>query len=49
VTTRGFKEREVQQLSNWMADVLDHLGDETVLERARAAVVAMCRQFPVYG
>jgi glycine hydroxymethyltransferase len=49
VTTRGFKEREVQQLSNWMADVLDHLGDEPVLERTRAAVVAMCRQFPVYG
>jgi glycine hydroxymethyltransferase len=49
VTTRGFKEREVQQLSNWIADVLDHLGDESVLERTRAGVVAMCRQFPVYG
>jgi len=48
-TTRGFKEREVQQLSNWIADVLDHLGDESVLERTRAEVVAMCRQFPVYG
>jgi glycine hydroxymethyltransferase len=49
VTTRGFKEREVQQLSTWIADVLDHLGDESVLERTRAEVVAMCRQFPVYG
>jgi glycine hydroxymethyltransferase len=49
VTTRGFKEREVQQLSNWIADVLDHLGDEPVLERTRAEVVAICRRFPVYG
>ena len=49
VTTRGFKEPEVQQLSNWMADVLDHMGDESVLQRARAEVVEICRRFPVYG
>jgi len=49
VTTRGFKEPEVQQLSNWIADVLDHLGDESALQRTRAEVVAICRRFPVYG
>jgi glycine hydroxymethyltransferase len=49
VTTRGFKEPETQQLSHWIADVLDHLGDETVLERVRAEAVAICRRFPVYG
>jgi glycine hydroxymethyltransferase len=49
VTTRGFKETEVRQLSNWIADVLDHLGDERVLERTRAEVMAICRRFPVYG
>src|SRR5271154_3880443 len=49
VTTRGFKEEEVAQLSNWIADVLDHLGDEAALARVRAEVVAICRQFPVYG
>jgi glycine hydroxymethyltransferase len=49
VTTRGFKESEVRQLSHWIADVLDHLGDETVLERVRAEAVAICRRFPVYG
>src|ERR1700723_1051073 len=37
VTTRGFKEPEVQQLSHWIADVLDHMGDEAALERVRAA------------
>jgi glycine hydroxymethyltransferase len=49
VTTRGFKEPEVQQLSHWMADVLDQLGDESVLARVRAEVMAICRRFPVYG
>jgi glycine hydroxymethyltransferase len=49
VTTRGFKEPEVQQLSNWIADVLDHMGDEPALQRTRAEVVAICRRFPVYG
>src|SRR6202161_1018122 len=49
VTTRGFKEPEVQQLSHWIADVLDHMGDETALQRVRAAVVEICRRYPVYG
>jgi glycine hydroxymethyltransferase len=49
VTTRGFKEAEVQQLANWIADVLDHMGDESVVERVRSEVVALCRRFPVYG
>jgi glycine hydroxymethyltransferase len=49
VTTRGFKEAEVRQLSNWIADVLDHMGDESALQRTRAEVVAICRRFPVYG
>jgi len=49
VTTRGFKEPEVQQLTNWIADVLDHMGDESAVDRARAEVVKICRRFPVYG
>jgi glycine hydroxymethyltransferase len=49
VTTRGFKEPEVQQLTNWIADVLDSLGDESAVERVRAEVVNICRRFPVYG
>jgi glycine hydroxymethyltransferase len=48
-TTRGFKEAEVRQLAGWIADVLDHMGDEGAVERARAEVVALCRRFPVYG
>ena len=49
VTTRGFQEAEVKQLSHWIADVLDQMGDESVIERVRAQVMALCRRFPVYG
>jgi len=49
VTTRGCKEGEARQLSGWIADILDHMGDETAVERARTEVVALCRRFPVYG
>jgi len=48
-TTRGFKEAQVRQVSSWIADVLDRLGDETVVERVRGEVTALCRQFPVYA
>ena len=49
ITTRGFKEPEMQQLANWIADVLDHVGDESVVERVRAEVVTLCARFPVYA
>jgi glycine hydroxymethyltransferase len=49
VTTRGFKEAEADQLANWIADVLDHMGDESVVARVRADVLSLCRRFPVYG
>jgi glycine hydroxymethyltransferase len=49
VTTRGFKEAEARQLSNWIADVLDHMGDESAVDRVRTEVMNICRRFPVYG
>ncbi len=49
VTTRGFKEPEVRRLSQMIADVLDHMGDEAAVERARAEAMDLCRKFPVYG
>jgi glycine hydroxymethyltransferase len=49
VTTRGFKEPEVQQLTGWIADVLDKMGDEAVIDRTRTQVMALCKRFPVYA
>jgi len=49
VTTRGFREAEMRELGGWMCDVLDDLGNESVIEGVREQVVALCRRFPVYG
>jgi glycine hydroxymethyltransferase len=47
-TTRGFKQPEVEQIANWIADVLDHMGDESVIERVAGEVMSLCKRFPVY-
>ncbi|MFO1377691.1 MAG: serine hydroxymethyltransferase [Steroidobacteraceae bacterium] len=49
ITTRGFGETEARQVAEWIADVLDHMGDAAVEARVRAAVLDICRRFPVYG
>ncbi|WP_088331614.1 serine hydroxymethyltransferase [Lacimicrobium sp. SS2-24] len=49
ITRRGFKEDEARQVAAWICDVLDNLGDETVENRVRAEVVALCESFPVYA
>ncbi len=49
VTTRGFKEPQMQLLADWIADVLDNIQDVTVQERVKKEVVTLCRSFPVYG
>src|SRR6202453_4419341 len=48
-TTRGFKEAEAEQISNWIADILDRMGDESTIERVRGEVASLCRRFPVYA
>ncbi|MFM2320002.1 MAG: hypothetical protein RLZZ215_2623 [Pseudomonadota bacterium] len=49
ITTRGFKEAEVEQLANWIADVLDHINDPATIERVKAQVIEICKRFPVYA
>ncbi|MEY1661052.1 serine hydroxymethyltransferase [Isoalcanivorax beigongshangi] len=48
VTTRGFKEAECGELAGWICDILDNLGDESVVDRVRGQVEAICARFPVY-
>ncbi len=49
ITTRGFKEAEVEQLAHWIADVLDHINDPATTERVKNEVLAICKRFPVYA
>ena len=48
-TTRGFKEAEVVQVADWIADILDAEGSEAAVEKVRTEVTALCRRFPVYA
>jgi glycine hydroxymethyltransferase len=47
-TTRGFKEAEVREVADLIADVLDAEGSAAAIEQVRAKVTALCRRFPVY-
>jgi len=48
-TTRGFKEAEMADVANWIADILDANGSEDAVNRTRAKVEQICRKFPVYA
>jgi len=49
VTTRGYLENDCIELSNWICDVLDAPGDDSVIAAVREKVTAQCKRFPVYG
>jgi len=48
VTTRGFGLAEVDALAGWIADILDDIGDESVVQRVRGQAMEICARFPVY-
>ena len=47
LTTRGFKEKQVADLANWIADVLENQ-DEVTLSQVKKKVENIAKQFPVY-
>ena len=48
VTTRGFREAEVIQVTDWICEVLDNIDDESVIDQVREQVKSLCARFPVY-
>jgi glycine hydroxymethyltransferase len=48
VTTRGMREPEMDQIAAWIAEILDHLGDESITTRIRGEVAALAARFPLY-
>jgi len=48
VTTRGFNEADCQALAGWMCDILDNMGDTSVIDAVREKVSAICARLPVY-
>jgi glycine hydroxymethyltransferase len=49
VTTRGFKEKEIRIISNWICDVVLCNGDKKIINDVKNNVINMCKEFPVYN
>ena len=49
VTTRGFDEKDCRNLAGIICDVLDHVGDTDVEDKAREAATVLCQAHPVYA
>ena len=48
ITTRGFRNDEVEQLTNWMCDIVLDLGNPDKINLIKDQVVQLCSKFPVY-
>ena len=49
ITTRGFKEAEASSVAGWICDVIDNMGDASVIEEIKAEVKILCKRFPMYA
>ncbi len=48
ITTRGLGEAECAELTNWMCDILDELGNEAKIDEVQQKVLTLCAKYPVY-
>jgi glycine hydroxymethyltransferase len=49
LTTRGMKEAEMRVIGGWIAEALEHRGDEARLAKIRGQVGELADRFPLYG
>ena len=49
VTTRGFKEKEIIQVSNWICEIINNFDDEEVQSNIKREVSNLTNNFPVYN
>ena len=48
-TTRGFKEKEVIQVSNWISDIINDFSNEELQKNIKGEVHNLTSNFPVYN
>ena len=48
ITRRGFGESECASTVRWMADILNDIKNEAIIESIRLQVLDLCKRFPVY-
>ncbi len=49
ITTRGFGKAEASQVASWICDIIDNMGDETLIGKIKEEVKALCKRFPMYA
>ena len=49
VTTRGFKEEEVEKISNWICDVIENHQDISKMNEIKNSVIELTSKYPVYN
>ncbi|CAN5625765.1 serine hydroxymethyltransferase [soil metagenome] len=47
LTTRGMKEKEMQQIAEWIDNALTHAGNDNYLEELRGSIKNLCANFPL--
>ena len=48
ITTRGFGKKEVVQVANWIADIIENIDDKLVHEKVKNEVSSLTSEYPVY-
>ena len=48
VTTRGFNVDDCKQVANWCCDIMDNMGDESIIDRVKGEVLELCKSKPLY-
>lgn len=48
VTTRGFKEPEIEQIVTWIDQAIANRHDESFLKAIKTEVESLCKKFPIY-
>lgn len=48
VTTRGLKEKEMEQIANWIDQAILHRNNKEQLGKIRLEVLNLCSRFPIY-
>lgn len=49
ITTRGFKQADVEQVADWMCQLLDNVDQPSHIAEVRQQVVELCQRYPIYA
>ena len=49
VTRRGFKQKEVTQIADWISQIIKNIEDQNLISEIKEEVKTLCSNFPVYS